>query len=103
MFIDGRTLQPGTKITADVCIIGTGPAGMTLARNLASDKISVACIESGGLELDAATQDMTKGDVIGLPYYPLETTRLRYFGGTTGHWGGYCRPFLPIDFEKRDW
>ena len=103
MFIDGRVVPRGTVINADVCIIGTGPAGITLARNLASDKLSVVCIESGGMELDAATQDMTKGDSVGLPYYPLETTRLRYFGGTSGHWGGFTRPFYPIDFEKRDW
>ena len=103
VFIDGRTLPQGAKVSADVCIIGTGPAGITLARNIASDKVSVICIESGGMEPDVATQDLTKGDSVGLPYYPLETTRLRYFGGTTGHWGGYCRPLYPIDFEKRDW
>ncbi len=103
MFIDGRTIPPGTKITADVCIVGTGPAGITLARNIASNTLSVICIESGGLEPDIATQDMAKGDNVGLPYYPLETTRLRYFGGTSGHWGGFCRPFYPIDFESREW
>jgi len=103
VFIDGRTLPPGTQVSADVCIIGSGPAGITLARKLASDKLSIICIESGGLELDAVTQDMTKGDLVGLPYYPLETTRQRYFGGSTGHWGGYCRPLYPIDFEARDW
>ncbi|HEY2726980.1 MAG TPA: hypothetical protein VGI61_07390 [Parafilimonas sp.] len=26
-----------------------------------------------------------------------------YFGGTTGHWAGYCSTFDEIDFEKRDW
>jgi choline dehydrogenase-like flavoprotein len=28
---------------------------------------------------------------------------LHYFGGTTGHWAGFCAPFDPIDFKKRDW
>ena len=27
---------------------------------------------------------------------------LRYFGGTTNHWGGWCAPPDPIDFEERD-
>jgi choline dehydrogenase-like flavoprotein len=34
--------------------------------------------------------------------YPLAESRLRFFGGTTNHWGGWCRPLLPIDFEGRD-
>jgi choline dehydrogenase-like flavoprotein len=29
--------------------------------------------------------------------------RLRYFGGSTNHWGNYCRPLDAIDFESRDW
>ena len=28
---------------------------------------------------------------------------VRYFGGTTNHWSGYCRPLDPIDFSVRDW
>jgi len=105
VFIDGRTLAAGTQLSADVCIIGMGPAGITLARALQSTapRWNVLCLESGGLELDPNTQALAKGDVTGLPYYPLESTRLRYFGGSSGHWGGYCRQFEPIDFEARDW
>jgi choline dehydrogenase-like flavoprotein len=105
VFIDGRTLAAGTQLSADVCIIGMGPAGITLARTLqsASSRRSILCLESGALEPDLATQALAKGDVTGLPYYPLESTRLRYFGGTSGHWGGYCRQFEPIDFETRSW
>jgi choline dehydrogenase-like flavoprotein len=28
--------------------------------------------------------------------------RLRFFGGTTNHWGGWCRPLDGIDFEARE-
>ena len=35
------------------------------------------------------------------PY--LKSSRLRFFGGTTNHWGGYCRPLDPLDFEVRPW
>jgi choline dehydrogenase-like flavoprotein len=105
VFIDGRTLAADTQLSTDVCIIGMGPAGITLARTLqsAAPRWNVLCLESGGLELDPATQALAKGDVTGLPYYPLESTRLRYFGGTSGHWAGYCRQFEPIDFEARAW
>ena len=106
MFIDGRTLAAGTQLSADVCIIGMGPAGITLARALnpgGAKAHNVVCLESGGLEPDPGTQALAKGDVTGLPYYPLESTRLRYFGGSSGHWGGYCRQFEPIDLEARSW
>src|SRR5262249_20625803 len=29
--------------------------------------------------------------------------RLRYFGGTTNHWAGFCRPFDDEDFHEREW
>jgi choline dehydrogenase-like flavoprotein len=32
---------------------------------------------------------------------PLDTLRQRRLGGTTGSWGGRCRPLDPVDFEKR--
>jgi choline dehydrogenase-like flavoprotein len=60
-------------------------------------------VESGGLEADRATQALAAGDNVGLPYFPLVSTRLRLLGGTTDHWGGHCRPFEPMDFETRDW
>ncbi len=34
---------------------------------------------------------------------PLTDTRLRYFGGSTNHWFGWCRPLDPFDFEQRPW
>ena len=60
-------------------------------------------MESGGLEPDTATQSLNEGEITGLPYVPLETARLRYFGGTTNHWGGWCRPLDEIDFTARPW
>jgi len=54
--------------------------------------------------MDMAVQDLYRGESIGEPYQvPLEVARLHYFGGTTGHWAGWCTPLDPIDFEKRDW
>ena len=48
-------------------------------------------------------QALYHGESVDRPYYPLQSATLHYFGGTTGHWSGYCSPFDPIDFEKRDW
>jgi len=63
----------------------------------------VLLLEGGGLEYEAATQDLYRGENVGLPYYPLQAARLHYFGGTTGHWAGFCSTLDPIDFEQRDW
>lgn len=103
MFIDARTIANDTMLETDVCIIGAGAAGITLAREFSGQPFRVSLLESGGLSSDADTQMLAVGVNIGLPYYPIEATRLRFFGGTTNHWGGICRPFDPIDFERRDW
>lgn len=103
MFIDTRTLPKNTTISADVCIVGAGAAGITLARELAGQQFEVCLLESGGLQLDIETQLLYRGTSVGFPYLPMEATRLRYFGGTTNHWGGASRPLDPIDFQARDW
>jgi choline dehydrogenase-like flavoprotein len=83
----------------DVCIAGTGPAGITLARRLGQRGLSVGLFEAGGLALTTDSQDLYKGVTAGQPYYALDAARLRYFGGTSNHWGGWTRPLDPYDFE----
>jgi choline dehydrogenase-like flavoprotein len=103
MFIDARTIPNDETLQTDVCIIGAGAAGITLAREFAGQPFRVAILESGGVDADADTSMLTSGETTGVPYYPLQSTRLRFFGGTTNHWGGTCRPFDAMDFERRDW
>jgi choline dehydrogenase-like flavoprotein len=102
MFTDARTLPEQTRLEADLAIIGGGPAGITLARAFANSRTRVCLIESGGLEFDPAVQALYEGENAGIEY-PLAGNRLRFFGGSSNHWGGYCRPFDAIDFEQRDW
>jgi choline dehydrogenase-like flavoprotein len=101
MFIDARTLSSQERIDADVCIIGGGAAGITVAREFLGSDLRVCLLESGGFEFDNATQSLYEGENVGFPYYDLRVLRLRFFGGTTNHWGGWCRPLDPIDFEAR--
>ncbi len=102
MLIDARSLGAGTVIEADLCVIGAGAAGITLARAFAGTSLQVAILESGGEELEADTQALYVGKNIGLPYYELDVCRLRYLGGTTNHWGGHCMPFHAYEFEPRE-
>ncbi|HEX3429787.1 MAG TPA: GMC family oxidoreductase [Rhizomicrobium sp.] len=102
-FIDARSVTKGTALETDLAIIGGGPAGISLALALAGAPFRVLLIESGGMQFDAATQRLYAGVENGVAYVPLENTRLRYFGGCSNHWGGWCRPLDPVDFEKHDW
>ncbi|MEO6578547.1 MAG: FAD-dependent oxidoreductase, partial [Candidatus Limnocylindria bacterium] len=93
MFVDGRRITQGEELDADVAIVGSGAAGITLARELGASGVRVLVIESGDMRLDGPTQALYGGTSVGLPYFPLTSARLRYFGGSTNHWSGTCRPF----------
>ena len=103
LIVDGRTIPAKTSLETGCAIIGAGAAGITLARTLAGRGIDVCLIESGGLDFDPVVQSLYQGSTSGIAYAPLEQTRLRYLGGSTNHWGGWCRPLDAIDFERRDW
>lgn len=103
MFFDARQLDQEQIIEVDICIIGAGAAGITIAREFIGTSTKVALIESGGLAYDAKTQSLYEGSNIGIVTFNPEINRLRYFGGTTNHWAGHCRPLDNIDFEKRRW
>ena len=101
-FFDTRTIDSGARIETDLCVIGSGAAGITLAREFAGSGVQVALLETGGLNFEADTDALGKIENVGRPYNTKDC-RLRYFGGTTNHWGGHCARFEAMDFEKRDW
>lgn len=101
VFLDARTDDVPEEITSSVCIIGGGAAGITLARSLSDKLDDILLVEAGGHRIDGLTQQLFSGQQLGLPYYNLLTCRLRYFGGTTNHWSGYCRANDLIDYEGR--
>jgi choline dehydrogenase-like flavoprotein len=84
-----------------VCITGAGPAGVTIARELAAAGIPAVIFEAGGLELSEESQEFYKGASKGDPYFDLDATRLRYFGGSSNHWAGWCRALDALDFEAK--
>ncbi len=101
--IDARTLPAGTVLTPVLAFIGGGPAGISLALQLADSGHSILLLESGGLDFDAKVQSLYAGGQSGIAYTALDGGRLRYLGGSTNHWGGWCRPLDAIDFEARPW
>lgn len=88
---------------AQVAVVGSGPAGLTLAKMLVKKGIEVILISSGTLSYDSKQQDLYEGKIVDdIPLVPLSASRLRMFGGTSNHWTGHCGPFDDIDFQKRD-
>ena len=91
----------GTRIDADVAIVGAGAAGITMAMKLKDSGLEVALLEGGLLDNPGALASCYDGETSATGY-PLMSTRLRFFGGTTNHWGGWCARLFPIDLEARD-
>lgn len=105
MLLDARDLEEGTVLETDVCIVGAGAAGITLATELRGSGLDVVLLESGGRKDEPETHRLYDGPFEG-PFekdnYCLDS-RCRFFGGTTNRWTGTCRPFDDIDFEHRPW
>jgi choline dehydrogenase-like flavoprotein len=100
---DARTLDTGALIEGDLCIVGAGAAGISMALEWIGTGRRVVLLEGGGFDYEQQMQDLYRGESVGLPYYPLHAARLHYFGGTTGHWAGFCSLLDPLDLEVRDW
>jgi len=111
MLIDFDKFDSDDDLNCNLCIIGAGAAGITLAREFNNTKINVILVESGGIEYDHQIQMLydgetyvTEGSIRRKSYVnSLMGWRLRFFGGSTNHWRGGCQPFRDIDFEKRSW
>jgi choline dehydrogenase-like flavoprotein len=101
---DANGIDNGTRLKADVCIVGGGAAGISLALAMSGQGLDIVLLESGHHDLHAATQSLYDGEVADDKLHsPPDKYRQRRLGGSTGIWGGRCMPFDPIDFEKRDW
>jgi choline dehydrogenase-like flavoprotein len=103
MFIDAREVTNGHRLDATVCIIGGGIAGIAIALNLAEQDIDVCLLESGGFHGDPHTDDLYRGENIGIPYDFDCNYRSRFLGGSSNCWGGWNRPLEPLDFTQRHW
>jgi choline dehydrogenase-like flavoprotein len=103
MIADAHDIEPGTSLLANLCIVGAGAAGIALALQFETSRMTVLLLESGGETEEDATQTLYEGATDARLHPPLHTYRRRAFGGSTAIWGGRCVPFDPIDFEKRPW
>jgi choline dehydrogenase-like flavoprotein len=101
VILDARNESVDLNLDTRVCIVGAGPAGLTLASELAGAG-PVLLVESGGFGADATIDALSEGEHSGIDY-PLTETRTRRFGGSSALWAGYCAQFDRHDFRHRAW
>jgi choline dehydrogenase-like flavoprotein len=100
MIISSRDLAPANLENIDVCIVGAGAAGITLACELDGCGLKVTLLEAGGFKPEYDSLDFYRGTAVQPHPDPTEYRRSA-FGGTTKLWGGRCVALEPIDFERR--
>lgn len=117
MLIESPGIVHDSCVTTDICIIGSGPAGITLARELMGQASHVCLLDSGSKESNVKAQDLSVGHTIGEPFLSLQATRNRQFGGNSNVWsiktgrdenrqwtiGVRYVPLSDIDFQEREW
>lgn len=104
MIIDARCLPGGTHLNCDVVVVGTGPAGTSIAMQLAESGADIIVLEAGGEHYSYKTQRHFAGEIVNPDLQPqLNQYRIRQFGGGSNVWGGRCCPYDEIDFEPRSW
>lgn len=103
MIIDLVELPECAELSADVCVAGSGAAGLALASEFASSSYSVLLLEGGGLQPESALDELLDCEIEGHAFEGFRTGRARVFGGATTLWGGQALPLDDIDFEQRSW
>lgn len=111
MFADGRTVPQGEVVKTDVCVVGAGPAGITIGRELARAGVDVLIVERGP---DLHEGPMNSPDTAvnaGLPY-GVNKSRTFGVGGAIHKWHvetplgdgfGRLRELDHSDFAIRPW
>ena len=102
-FIDINAMPAASTITADVCIVGAGAAGIAIASELDGSSQTVSLIESGDFGPDEDTQGLYDLEIAGHPVREKFMSRARYFGGTCNLWAGRTMRLNPMDVARREW
>ncbi|MFT7485913.1 MAG: choline dehydrogenase-like flavoprotein [Candidatus Paceibacteria bacterium] len=101
MLRDLNELQAETLPDYDLCIIGSGPAGMTLAAELVDAGLRIAVLESGRLTVSSHGDSLRPVESEGI--FIKDYSRERVLGGASTTWAGLAAPLDEIDFSDRPW
>ena len=93
MIIDARAEETGTVVNADVCIVGGGVAGITLAREFLGTPFEVCLLESGGSQPERrrnhSTPERTSATLLSAGHRTREVSR--WFEHVVAHAPGGAR------------
>ncbi len=101
MFKDLKDISSESTLIYDICIVGTGPAGISVAKQLLDTDHRIVMLESGGMLPEPKYQQLNKGENSGPSFLSLDASRMRCFGGASKLWAGYCSPFKSDEFDKK--
>jgi len=91
-----------TDLSASVCIVGAGIAGLLAATRLARNKqLRIIVVESGLEALDPSLSALNEIDNVGDKYDGALLGRYRGLGGTSVLWSGKLLPLSPHDMLLR--
>jgi len=87
----------------DICVVGSGPVGMSFARECERLGLKVLVLEAGGVdEFSFPNWKGAGADIVDWRRHaPLRDATRYAFGGTGWAWAGICVPFDPIDLDLR--
>lgn len=89
-------------IESDICIIGGGIAGLTIAESFKNSGLKVCLFEAGSRKFDINNKYLFDAKNIGRPHKGLKKGRFRVLGGTSSRWGGQALPFKKEIFLDRN-
>ena len=90
-----------SKSKYDICIVGSGPAGLTIANELANSNLRVCVLESGKKEKAKYADSLKKVASTGIQI--KQDSRERIFGGTSHTWSGLSSIFNKDNLEEKDY
>jgi choline dehydrogenase-like flavoprotein len=97
-----ETFEGLTDAVHDVCIVGAGPVGISLAVELSQFGFKVLLLESGRQVADVNIQQLSAAEIVSPDIHDdMSIAVSRQLGGTSNLWGGICLRFDPIDFVPR--
>jgi choline dehydrogenase-like flavoprotein len=97
----GAGLADAATKLHETIVVGSGPAGLTLALELARFGRPALVLESG-LARPGAAQALSAAEIVAPGRHDdMSVAIARRLGGTSNLWGGRCAPLDPIDFAPR--
>jgi choline dehydrogenase-like flavoprotein len=102
LIISADGLADGVSLSAQLVVVGAGPAGIVIALEASKNGLEVLLLESGYDKFNAAVQELSEAAIWDPEVHePMSKAVRRQLGGTSTIWGGRCVPYDPVDFDRR--